>query len=87
MIYPFSGDVRFVIGESVASADWDTPKGSYWLALELFDSEQDVRFVHGLKIEIGADYAVGVDDRSTHVGSDFWSVRGLDCGSGDRGGR
>lgn len=67
-------DLRLVGEDGITGTDRDAAEGGDGLAIEFFNSQQDVGFVHGLKVQIGSNDTVAVDDRTTHVGSDFRGV-------------
>jgi len=50
--------------DRVASANRDPAERGDDLAVELFEAEKNVGFVHRLEVEVGADDAVGVDDHA-----------------------
>src|SRR5262245_56712405 len=80
------GHAGFVVEDGIAGTDWDTAEGGDALAIELLKAKQDVGLVHRLEIEVGADDTVAVHNRTTHVGSNFRRVRGLDGGGRGRSG-
>ena len=80
---PFSGHCGFVVKDRIAGANRDATERRDGFAIELLDAEEHVGFVHSLEVEVGSDDTVAVDDCSTHVGSDFWRVGGLDRRGGD----
>src|SRR5216684_4767157 len=79
-------DSGFVGEDGVYGANRDAAEGGDGLAVELFQTEEDVGFVHGLEVEVGPQDTVAIDDGPAHVSADHWGVRGLDGGCGDGGG-
>src|SRR5215831_14141363 len=73
----------FVVKNGVTGPDWDTTERRDRFAIELLDTEEHVGFIHRLKVEVGTDDTVAVDDRAAHIGSNLRGVGGLDRGSGD----
>src|SRR6516162_1166097 len=67
----------FVVQDRVTGSDGNPTEGGHRLSIELLDPEQDVRLVHGLEVEVGADHTVAVDHRAAHIGPDLGSVGGL----------
>src|SRR5262249_8686845 len=69
----------FVVEDRCSLANWDATEGRDGVAIGLRNAEQYVGFVHRMQVQVSADNAIAVDDCATHVGSDFWGIRGLDC--------
>src|SRR5882672_6935031 len=77
----------FVRENGVHGADGDATEGGDGLAVELFETKQDVGLVHRLEIEVGPDDTVRVDHGATHVGADHRGVGSLDGRGGNGRGR
>src|SRR5258705_5523576 len=72
-----SSYLSFIVEDCITGPDRDATESSDDLAVEFFETKQDVGLVHRLEIKVGANHAVAVDDNSTHIGPDFGGVRGL----------
>src|SRR6266403_1416498 len=73
-----SGHLGFIVEDCITGPDRDATEGGDDLAIELFETKQDIGLVHCLEIEVGTDHAVAVDNHTAHIGPNFWGVRGLD---------
>ena len=75
-----------VIQDCVARTHRNSTESSYHFTVKFFQPKQNISFIHGLEVEVGADHTVAVDHRPTHVCANRRGVGGLDR-RGTRGSR